>query len=257
LRVEDRGVNSKLAALLGLLAAVAAASFLGWNGRIAPPEGTFDVPQASEEVVSRSTTRMELPTPQLPRLEPVYKSTPTYCQVAFGPKGDERIWVVLAAPMLYVDLNADGDLTGAGEATAEAPVVLRLRSGECSLRHELSKGRISVLTFVDAAGRRWKAWGDERGPLRFAATPAAAPIVHFDGQLEMGFESRAAVLQDPDGSYHIHAGVGCYGRGPGSFAHLGIEFVPEMALSEAVVTYPTRNPSKSVGRVTVPLRQRC
>ena len=259
-------MRPKTTALSVLLAAVVAAVLIRWNGHEDGARSATDAAENVAEDISRSAARSEVAPPEGPRLEPPYKSAPTYCQLAFGGQATERVWIVLAPPKVYVDLDEDGDLTDEGEATpetagkeagsAQAEVSLKLRSGDCRLLHE-REGRISKLTLVDAKGRRWSAWGDERGPLKFASTASAAPIVHFDGPLEMGFEDRAAVMRESDGSFHIAAGVGCYGRGPGSFAHLGIESVPESAVPEAVVTYSNSDQSGIGGRVTVRLRQRC
>jgi hypothetical protein len=47
--------------------------------------------------------------------EPVYKSTPKYCLLVFGAKAQDRVWLVLDGDTLYVDRNANGDLTDDGE----------------------------------------------------------------------------------------------------------------------------------------------
>src|SRR4051812_37728522 len=58
------------------------------------------------------------------RKEPAYTAKqPLYGLAAFGPKAESRVWMVLdkSRPdadrydVLHIDLNADGDLTGAGE----------------------------------------------------------------------------------------------------------------------------------------------
>ena len=44
--------------------------------------------------------------------EPVYRSkTPKYCLVVFGPEARVRMWLVTDGDRLYVDRNANGDLT--------------------------------------------------------------------------------------------------------------------------------------------------
>jgi hypothetical protein len=50
------------------------------------------------------------------RKEPAYQTkSPKYGLAVFGPKAEHRVWMVLDGDVLYVDRNADGDLTGAGE----------------------------------------------------------------------------------------------------------------------------------------------
>src|SRR5207247_2318486 len=63
--------------------------------------------------------------------EPIYTAKqPLYGLLVFGPKADKRVWIVLDklkqdAPcydILYVDRNADGDLTASDERlVAKAP----------------------------------------------------------------------------------------------------------------------------------------
>src|SRR5579864_2854309 len=48
--------------------------------------------------------------------EPVYKSkTPKYGLLVFGPKAQDRVWLVQDGDILYVDRNGNGDLTEPGE----------------------------------------------------------------------------------------------------------------------------------------------
>jgi hypothetical protein len=52
--------------------------------------------------------------------EPVYRTAPKYGLLMFGPKGTNRVWIVLDGDTLYVDRNGNGDLTEPGEkVTAE------------------------------------------------------------------------------------------------------------------------------------------
>ncbi len=47
--------------------------------------------------------------------EPAYTSKPKYCLLVFGPNAETRVWLVLDGNVLYVDRNANGDLTEDGE----------------------------------------------------------------------------------------------------------------------------------------------
>ena len=48
--------------------------------------------------------------------EPAYQSkAPKYCLLVFGPEAKTRVWLVQDGETLYVDRNANGDLTEAGE----------------------------------------------------------------------------------------------------------------------------------------------
>jgi hypothetical protein len=47
--------------------------------------------------------------------EPAYKNKPKYCLLLFGPEAKTRVWLVQDGEVLYVDRNANADLTEAGE----------------------------------------------------------------------------------------------------------------------------------------------
>lgn len=47
--------------------------------------------------------------------EPAYQGKPKYCLLVFGPEAKTRVWLVQDGGTLYVDRNADGDLTGLGK----------------------------------------------------------------------------------------------------------------------------------------------
>jgi RNA polymerase sigma factor (sigma-70 family) len=46
-----------------------------------------------------------------PLKEPKYQNEPRYALLVFGPKKEQRVWMVLDGATLYVDRNANGDLT--------------------------------------------------------------------------------------------------------------------------------------------------
>lgn len=46
-----------------------------------------------------------------PTKEPKYQKEPRYALLVFGPKRETRVWMVLDGTTLYVDRNANGDLT--------------------------------------------------------------------------------------------------------------------------------------------------
>ena len=47
--------------------------------------------------------------------EPAYQSSPRYCLLAFGYEADTPVWIVVDGDVLYVDRNANGDLTEKNE----------------------------------------------------------------------------------------------------------------------------------------------
>src|SRR5262249_10566843 len=54
-----------------------------------------------------------------PRKEPTYHSgSPGYCLLLFGPEARTRVWLVFDGDHLFIDRNANGDLTEEGEKVA-------------------------------------------------------------------------------------------------------------------------------------------
>lgn len=50
-----------------------------------------------------------------PTGEPKYRNEPRYALLVFGPQRKQRVWMVLDGTTLYVDRNANGDLTDPNE----------------------------------------------------------------------------------------------------------------------------------------------
>ena len=53
--------------------------------------------------------------------EPAYQGKPKYCLLVFGPEAKTRVWLVQDGDTLYVDRNANGDLTDKDERVAVKP----------------------------------------------------------------------------------------------------------------------------------------
>jgi hypothetical protein len=53
--------------------------------------------------------------------EPAYKNKPKYCLLVFGEQAKTRVWLVQDGEALYVDRNANGDLTEKDERVALKP----------------------------------------------------------------------------------------------------------------------------------------
>ncbi len=201
-----------------------------------------------------------------PQVEPGYEmGEPSYCEIALGPGAKARRWVVRSGPTLYVDLDGDGNLTEPGERQQGAADGQRMSFPAVELTAGAQRYTLTcwfeaghpVLRLRDPRGRHWKAWGDEAGPLRFATLATQAPVIHFDGLLWMGIETQQAVVERERGVFRVCAGVGCHGRGAGSFAHLEYAAVPLDALPVARVTFLSAESGDPPVSVTADLDQRC
>jgi hypothetical protein len=151
--------------------------------------------------------------------EPGYKTkSPKYCLLVFGLEAKTRVWLVLDGDALYVDRNANGDLTEVGERivgkdnygpakqlTADGiPKHLYFDLGEITESDGKTKHRLHAWVDQNADG----AWeilpgassvrpyvgsqrAEERVPL--ADRPKNAPVLHFDGPLTLGIMKRDAL----------------------------------------------------------------
>ena len=211
--------------------------------------------------------------------EPVYQSKPLYCLALLGPDARTRVWMVLDGERLYVDKNCNGDLTDDGppaEIKALGPdpssfdkIKVSSDGGktayvfEVTLWPAIGPGpaekaepfRQSVhVTFPD---RRWfGAWGNHLQPLMFAAEPRRAPVLHYGGDLRMGFEIRKPVEKTKDG-FKLSACVGTPGSCPGAWVHLLYTTIPPNVHPKAVMEFPPEKAESPPVRVEFVLGQRC
>ena len=156
-----------------------------------------------------------------PVKEPKYKNEPRYALLVFGPKRDERVWLVLDGTTLYVDRNGNGDLTEPDERLEPN----NLKDGSNKFGNPGSHTHFDVFEFTVRAGaggtskfrlqhwirakdfepqsdfdKQWHArwlkgrwenstlWrlegrGQGQTPLLFMPKPADAQVAAFDGPL--------------------------------------------------------------------------
>jgi hypothetical protein len=160
------------------------------------------------------------------RKEPTYVSKPEYCLLVFGPEAKVRVWVVLDGDVLYLDRDGDGDLTGPGERIAAREVHRRIEERpevEVMRVFEVNgwnAGAEPVLTCgpqvqwfylfqlipredrLDVGNARlWherpidlavttKTGGAQRSQLRFGPSPREAPVVHFNGPVQLAIDDK-------------------------------------------------------------------
>src|SRR5262249_52932496 len=132
--------------------------------------------------------------------EPKYQSKPKYCLLVFGLDAKTKVWLVLDGDVLYVNRNGNGDLTGEdkkvrrGKAHGEAPG--NFACGDIVKADGKTMGRDLWVSGSPEEGDMWitvnldgkysqSAGYDNHGFLKFADSPAQAPLVHFDGPLTM------------------------------------------------------------------------
>jgi hypothetical protein len=153
------------------------------------PHAQGQTPPGREKDTVNVTSTEPRPLPKIDRSikrEPAYPFSPRYCLLVFGPEAKTRVWVaVLHEYAMYVDFNANGDLTDAGEA-------FDLRPGREAERRD----GLGVITSADGKEKHRvlfleedkilieiRKGFDQYGPLAFASKPHAAPVHWFDGPL--------------------------------------------------------------------------
>jgi hypothetical protein len=166
------------------------------------------------------------------RKEPAYQSkAPLYCLLAFGPRAETRVWLVLdllsesttsrgGKDLLYIDRNGDGDLTRPGSRILGKKIGKRgLRFEAGAIAEKGGKNRhvdlvVEVGSYVE--DRRqvtlsmkmqggWMQYAEDPH-LAFAKRPQDAPIVHFNGPLTarlapepgLHFSTEGKLLARPD-----------------------------------------------------------
>jgi hypothetical protein len=236
--------------MVGWVAAAVLAGSSGW-----PTAGP--VPELLK--IDRSITK-----------EPAYKGTPRYCLLAFGPRAEQRAWLVEDGETLYVDRNMNGDLTDAGESFQ--PTKKRELSEYSDRKYPIGdltppdgsrphrtfevtwyqvKGEPgSYVLSVDVGGERpqYAGWGDV-----FARRRDQAPVIHFGGPVRpQRIRHRTLSLTDPKQELSIRFGTP--GVGKNSFASVSYEAVPKDAHPVVEIEWLGDG---ARARTTVTLPERC
>jgi hypothetical protein len=243
-------------ALLALAVLVTAGWTIGARGAVdAKPPG--DVLDAVERKIGK---------------EPEYQSAPQYVLLVLGRNAQSKVWLVEDGKLLYVDKNANGDLTDDGPPVAQT-----------HLRH-MGPGRYDCDYLVDSitpagGGRhtelrlaRWN-YGDKedryglflkldgKTPMYagwtsfWAARPDEAPVMHFGGPLRPTLLRLTERALGPEFDRLSVAFVND-GRGRGATTRLAIEAVPPQMTPEVRVEWPVAQGAASL-RTSHRLESRC
>jgi len=200
--------------------------------------------------------------------EPTYRDKPRYCLMVFGPEAKTRVWMVEDGRTLYLDRNANGDLTddgsplplqrassgtwheylldeirpAAGPAQTEF-CLKRWNYGEKEDSYGLSVNIHDDAPSAEAAGARLqvrdegiKMYAGWFGTL-WADSPAKASILHFGGSLE------PRLLRNKD--FVINAGIDrlsvCFmtpGHGEAGPTRLGETVLPVLPPMRVRIEWP-------------------
>jgi hypothetical protein len=205
----------------------------------------------------------------------------------FGKDGQHRVWAVLDKQaahhqrydVLYLDLDANGDLTATGERFAAAPVAdadpAALRNAatfvigqfrEPGSEESRPVHKDFTLTWKPASIRFKMLWRGEKvtmgcyGPegdtyAQFAASPAAAPIFvpGWDRPLQFEHWMSGRLRRGQDNDFKVF--LGNRGDRTGAFTCVNDKFLASDEFVEATLLYVDRDGKQQ--RVLAKLRERC
>src|SRR5262245_41888115 len=219
--------------------------------------------------------------------EPAYQAAPKYYLLVFGPEAKTSVWLVFDGTTLYVDRNANGDLTEPGErfTPKESKVTTEIEGKEyphldyeipdvterdgktkhTQLRVSLMRatekeyGDVYVAVRTAAGYRQYSLFAFNREKTR-AVKPATAPWRHFSGPLHLkllepapgllrgeSMELYAQIETPHEGPQKVWVDHG-NGKGPS---------VPADVNPIVTIELPTGKPGAKSVKLKVPLGQRC
>ena len=202
--------------------------------------------------------------------EPAYAaSEPLYCLLVFGSKAPTKVWAVLDKSqadgkhydVVFVDLDADGDLTDEGERFTATPnpygeshfKLADFADPTTGDKHTEFKLTISERRPSHLFSLRWrgkhKLGGGypeipDGGYMRFAARPADAPILRIDGDGPFRFQRwylddlRIGMAGD------VKLFVGLPGEGKNAFFAFQEHVLPEKCGVRATLIYENQQGEK-------------
>ncbi len=116
-----------------------------------------------------------------------------------------------------------------------------------SLSVEMSSGRGRV---------KFAAVADAQGFLAFAGNPKSAPVIHFDGPLQIGLQPMQELVRGGEPT-ELHGWVGTPGIGAGTFAVLEYTSKPGFVPNDCHPLAEIEFPGRKTERVRVVLKDRC
>jgi hypothetical protein len=213
--------------------------------------------------------------------EPDYiAKRPLYGLLAFGPAAQKRIWIVLdhSKPeterydLLYVDLNADGDLTEpterhvgeveGGDVRFHLPDLTDPATGAIHTRFSARVSNDPAPTVMVSVAWRggFKMGGGypqdpDDGYLKFGDKPTSAPVMWANGDSPFRFQRWYSDKLAIGGEDDFKVFVGQQGAGPNTFWAFQEHFLPESAGVQATLIY--RDAEDKERRAVCLLKERC
>jgi hypothetical protein len=197
----------------------------------------------------------------------IQHDAPGYCLLVFGERAQTRAWLVVDGQSVYIDRNANGDLTEAGERIALTPGFIDLGEVQDSetgvvqakLGLSIGAGAKPGSSFRLSSSLDQTAGYGVYGAPTFGDSPQSAPILHFNGPMTFARYGPLSFLpRETDGvSYrktYLRLRAGSPGVGENSF--VGYDFCAlrykcgEYPSIAAEVSFPSLDPGDMPIRLT-------
>ena len=185
--------------------------------------------------------------------EPAYRDAVRgYCLVVFGAEAKTRVWLVRDGDVMHVHDSPDGKGPGRWRQVTKTGTEWKLgdiwEDGGLIRHRGLTYNpqgwgpayEYEMLLWVRVGDWKQFAGHDQRGTLKFAATPGEAPIVHFNGPLTLDLHQTQKPLRS-DRKVRLSAIVGTPGVGPGTFALFDLDTYPANKWPTALIEYPAKD----------------
>ncbi|HWB11328.1 MAG TPA: hypothetical protein VG826_19015 [Pirellulales bacterium] len=226
--------------------------------------------------------------------EPTYQAQPKYCLLVFGRDAQHRVWLVHDGDTLYVDRNANGDLTEPAEKAKGGDDGRTFEVGELQADYRTHKrlmvqvtkferlahidpeakerwqqdanaSHYLLLIDIELAGRTGEGIDgrathvvsrDANGFLEFGDAPERAPVIHFGGPWEVMLfgRPRLTIGRTTD----LVVGIGTPGLGAGTTAYVGYEgIIPKGLSPRADITFAPASADQKPIRARYDLTHRC
>jgi len=205
--------------------------------------------------------------------EPKYATNPKYSLLALGNDAKVKVWMVEDGKRLFVDRNANGDLTDDGPPIEQSDLQrLGTNSWDCNyLLTAITPGDGVFHTAFNL--RRWN-YGHEEDTYGLSLTVdgklplyagwfgtfwstnrGTAPVIHFGGPFTPKLLRSKEFVVGP-GKQRFSMGFMNSGSGPGTESRLSIEALPQIVVPKVTIEWPTV-PGGAALRTTHQLNERC
>ena len=205
--------------------------------------------------------------------EPTYQSTPKYSLITLGDSGDVKVWMVEDGKRLFVDKNANGDLTDDGPPI-EPSNVRHLDANRWDFEYVLD-----VITPTNGSRhtnfvlRRWNYEDKEDSyglslsvggqmPMYagwfgtfWSTNREKAPVIHFGGPFTPKL-LRRKVFTIGEKQQRLSLCFINHGSGAGAESRLSIDALPRFVVPELNIEWPTAGGGAPL-RTSHALTQRC